>query len=404
MRPADPGVCLLQGHIQTYAWGRRGQRSRVARYAAAQGIIPEQQMSDALPYAELWLGTHPSGEASVITEGHGRIPLSSYLPAGALPFLLKVLSVDRALSIQAHPDNELAKILNARHPHLYRDANHKPEMCVCLGPEPFEALFGFRPVEQIVDALKSIPEFRLACGSFAAEFCESPAAPDALRKLFESFMHNNLESLEQAKRLRKRLESADKLDADSALALRLSNQYPNDAGVFAAFLLNHVRLEPGEAIFVGPNEPHAYLQGDCVEIMATSDNVVRAGLTEKHKDIETLCSMLVYASKDPVEVIRRDAQNRFPAPVDEFQLECIDMEPKRETQTMVLEPSISYSILLVVDGEVTVFRNGTSHNYILSSGMACLVAPGIQIHLQSGGSGCVVFRASVPAARDANGL
>ena len=78
------------------------------------------------------------------------------------------------------------------------------------------------------------------------------------------------------------------------LALRLEKQYPADVGVIAAFFLNHVKLAPGEALFLGPNEPHAYLSGECVECMATSDNVVRAGLTPKHRDVQTLCSMLTY--------------------------------------------------------------------------------------------------------------
>lgn len=78
------------------------------------------------------------------------------------------------------------------------------------------------------------------------------------------------------------------------LVLRLEMQYPSDVGVIAAFFLNLVKLNPGEALFLGANEPHAYLSGECVECMATSDNVVRAGLTPKHRDVQTLCSMLTY--------------------------------------------------------------------------------------------------------------
>lgn len=78
------------------------------------------------------------------------------------------------------------------------------------------------------------------------------------------------------------------------LVLLLEKQYPADVGVLAAFFLNHVKLNPGEALFLGANEPHAYLSGECIECMATSDNVVRAGLTPKHRDVQTLCSMLTY--------------------------------------------------------------------------------------------------------------
>lgn len=78
------------------------------------------------------------------------------------------------------------------------------------------------------------------------------------------------------------------------LILRLEKQYPSDIGVLAAFLLNHVKLSPGEALYLGANEPHAYIYGECIECMATSDNVVRAGLTPKERDVQTLCSMLTY--------------------------------------------------------------------------------------------------------------
>lgn len=78
------------------------------------------------------------------------------------------------------------------------------------------------------------------------------------------------------------------------LVLRLEKEYPGDVGVIASFLLNYVKLNSGEALYLGANEPHAYIHGECVECMATSDNVVRAGLTPKKLDVPTLCSMLTY--------------------------------------------------------------------------------------------------------------
>lgn len=91
-----------------------------------------------------------------------------------------------------------------------------------------------------------------------------------------------------------RLSSAAELAFHEELVVRLSEQYPNDPGAFAPLLLNCIKLQPGEAFFMGPDEPHAYLSGDILECMACSDNVVRAGLTPKFKDIDTLCSMLTY--------------------------------------------------------------------------------------------------------------
>ena len=84
------------------------------------------------------------------------------------------------------------------------------------------------------------------------------------------------------------------LTAKEALVLQLEKQYPDDVGVIAAFFLNYVKLTPGEALHLGANEPHAYISGECIECMATSDNVIRAGLTPKFRDVQTLCAMLTY--------------------------------------------------------------------------------------------------------------
>lgn len=86
------------------------------------------------------------------------------------------------------------------------------------------------------------------------------------------------------------------------LVLRLEKQYPADIGVISAFFFNYVKLNPGEALYLGADEPHAYVSGECIECMATSDNVVRAGLTPKHRDVQTLCSMLTY--KQVMNVLR----------------------------------------------------------------------------------------------------
>ncbi len=125
-----------------------------------------------------------------------------------------------------------------------------------------------------------------------------------MRQLFHAFMHRaaaDVNPLIDALVQRLNRSPASGLEPDDAsiaslqeLILRLHSDYPNDRGVLCPLLLNYVKLSAGEAFFMGPNEPHAYLSGDCVECMALSDNVVRAGLTPKFQDVETLCSMLHY--------------------------------------------------------------------------------------------------------------
>lgn len=147
------------------------------------------------------------------------------------------------------------------------------------------------------------------------------------------------------------------LTAD-AVALRLSSQFPNDVGIFAPYLLNLLRLAPGEAVFLGANEPHAYLSGDCVEVMACSDNVVRAGLTPKFKDVDTLCSMLTYACGAPT-VNRGDALDactrEYRVPVPEFVLQRTELSATARASDgphgYELPPAASAAIIVVVDGE-----------------------------------------------------
>jgi mannose-6-phosphate isomerase len=156
---------------QKYAWGKVGKDSLVGQLAERE---PEN-----IPYAELWMGTHPSGPAKV-----GDISLSDYLKSSKedrlgipnyhseLPFLLKVLSVQTALSIQAHPDITLAKQLNKNDPINYKDANHKPELCIALGR--FEAFCGFQKMEEISDHLSKYNILRDLVGeSIATSFQSS---------------------------------------------------------------------------------------------------------------------------------------------------------------------------------------------------------------------------------------
>ena len=179
-------VYRLQPAVKQYAWGLRGGDSRVARYGLETGAL--KTIDQSAPYAEIWLGTHPSGP-SLLDDG---TELSKMVKGGNLPWLLKVLSAGKALSIQAHPDNSLAEKLHKDKPDLYKDANHKPEMAIAL--TPFEAMCGFRRLSEIAVHLRKHPEFA-ACISTEAQLAVFTAGPRdskaqklALHKVFESFM------------------------------------------------------------------------------------------------------------------------------------------------------------------------------------------------------------------------
>ena len=294
--------------VQCYAWGKIGSQSQVASYAPK--ACQEFQLDEEVTYAELWMGVHPSGPASLVRE---KQLLSEHIAKtpevlGAkvrekfgdqLPFLFKVLSVNKALSIQAHPNKRHAEELHAERPNIYKDPNHKPEIAIAL--TNFEGLCGFRPLEEIQGFFKTIPELATVCdpcdGLIAAT---QDNYEESLRNCFESLMLCSKETLQQQlQSLKTRITSENKSDSVSELFLRLHDQYPGDVGCFVIFFLNHLKLSPGEAMFLGPNVPHAYLSGDCVEVMANSDNVVRAGLTPKLIDTPTLVSMLDYCCTQP---------------------------------------------------------------------------------------------------------
>lgn len=277
---------------------------------------------------QLWMGTHPSNPSKdletkrtlldLVEDNQSLISQDVAQKFGnKLPFLFKVLSVGKALSIQAHPDKKLAEQLHKRDPKNYPDDNHKPEMTIAV--TDFDGLCGFRPLGEIAHFLKTIPQFRELCGKEAKEFEEAVKGQEqskdeetqasnkkALQAVFASLMSSKEEDITKAcESLVKSAESEGDNFAGgglpstdgktlASLVKRLNGQFPNDIGSFVFFFLNYVTLSPGEAMFLKADDIHAYLSGDIIECMAASDNVVRAGFTPKFRDVDTLVDMLTY--------------------------------------------------------------------------------------------------------------
>jgi len=238
-----------------------------------------------------------------------------------LPFLFKVLSIGAPLSIQAHPNAALARILHARDPINYPDSNHKPEIGVALGP--VELLAGLRSSAELADVFTAQPELRTLLASAPTAREASPErvfralyeSPDAAYVAAMSALAHRLESVEPAQRSKPEryfLESFAEYGAA-------------DRGLGCFFALNFVTLEPGDAVSIGSDYPHAYLSGDIVECMANSDNVIRAGLTRKFQDRTTLLDTLDYGTTKPTILYADDhcvAPGRFRyAPAQEFFIE-----------------------------------------------------------------------------------
>ncbi|KAI9664386.1 MAG: Mannose-6-phosphate isomerase [Alyxoria varia] len=333
----------LQCGCNSYEWGKQGSTSVAASLASATGF----EIDNSKPYAELWMGTHPSLPSKDLETQRTLLDLVEDNQAlmsseinrkyrDKLPFLFKILSISKALSIQAHPNKKLAEKLHAKDPQHYPDDNHKPEMTIALNP--FIGLCGFRPLSEISHFLSHVEPLRMLVGESTVEAFlttvrghEHTTSPTqitenkrALQTAFSALMRtattssNALQSatetlIERAKTSPASFASGgDDNDTTSASSLgipgpdlarfiqTLHDQFPGDVGLFVVFFLNIVHLEPGEAMFLKADDIHAYLSGDIVECMAASDNVVRAGFTPKFKDVDTLTEMLTY-SYAPIE-------------------------------------------------------------------------------------------------------
>lgn len=344
---------LLRGAIRGYAWG---SRSMIARMQGRP--VP----SDG-PEAELWLGAHPG--ATCLVEHNGSATSLGELVAAEplrwlgeevfgrfgprLPFLLKVLAAETPLSLQAHPDAEQARLGHAAQTgdghRNYVDPHHKPELLVAVSP--FEALCGFR--DPLVSAA--------VLDAFGLSVLDPVVAalrtgPDGLREAVRYLLtwpEHDRAALVDA------VVAADVPEAfapQSELVRYLACHFPGDPGVVVALLLNHVILQPGEAIWMPAGNLHAYLRGCGVEIMAASDNVLRGGLTRKHVDVPELLRVLRYETlADPVlaPVEVADGVVTWPVPVNDFALHrvCLDDRVRMARLTMP-----GPRVVLCIEGEV----------------------------------------------------
>ncbi|WWC86801.1 mannose-6-phosphate isomerase, class I [Kwoniella dendrophila CBS 6074] len=342
------GLTRLIVHPNDYPWGKVGNDSLAGRLTK-NACEPEFEFKPDQPYAELWMGTHPTNPAYLYSDKEKL--LSKYLESnpdllgssdtkfgspftgkkgsgtedqtkGHVPFLFKVLTCKQALPLQIHPNKDLAKLLHEQDPEKYPDVNHKPEIAVCLGSS-FLGFASFRPYEQIKSFLNSIPEIKSLNSEIQnnIQTFTKESTGDNLRSLWESFLQ--LSDNEQfVKDFCKRVIEqgsqeafkdfkgegfSDKEKENLLKAVKSSNEnYPGDGGLFSTlFFLNLVELKKGEGMYVGADGPHAWLEGEIVELMAISDNVLNVGFTpDEDKDDPSLVGKTVTCqSKTPKELI-----------------------------------------------------------------------------------------------------
>jgi mannose-6-phosphate isomerase len=378
---------LLQPVIRPYAWGsRRGIAELQGRPVPASG-----------PEAELWMGAHPSapsGAAGTTLDVYiagdpdrelGACCVARFGPR--LPFLLKVLSAEQALSIQLHPSRAQAqagfRAENARRPRRpdqqrglppgdparnYVDDWPKPELLCAL--TPFEVLAGLRPPPDAAALLRALAMPSLA--PLAAEL-ESATSSQALAHALATVLRwPDREELVPAvvAACATLAASGGPYAAACAAAVREAGHHPGDLGVVAMLLMRHEVLAPGQAVFMPAGGLHAYLRGTGIEVLANSDNVIRAGLTGKHIDVPELLKLLDPAVTVPVLSPRpiADRITSFDTPAPEFVLYVADLADQAVTL-----PGAGPRIVLCTAGTAAL-RSESGELVKLPPGESCFVS------------------------------
>jgi mannose-6-phosphate isomerase len=394
----------LRNTIRPYAWGSP------TAIPALLGVEPTGE-----PQAELWMGAHP-GAPSHVDRGAGPVSLADAIAAdpvgelgepaarafgGRLPFLMKLLAADAPLSLQVHPDlaqaqagfaDEEGRGVPVDAPHRnYRDANHKPELICAL--TPFDGLCGFAPPAATADAFEDLGVDELKP---YADLLRAQPESDALREVLTAVLTTDREAMADtvtrtAHAARARTaEGPGRFSASYAAVAHMERHFPGDPGVIAGLLLNPVRLQPGEALFLSAGVPHAYLDGLGVEIMATSDNVLRCGLTPKHIDVPELLRVVRFEPTEPgvLPPVAQGGEEAYLAPVDDFRLSRLWPRPGSAPREL---GGLAPQILLCTSGRVRL-RTADGGELTLDRGQSAYARAGERVTVTGDGT---LFRATV---------
>ncbi|KQN85064.1 mannose-6-phosphate isomerase, class I [Arthrobacter sp. Leaf69] len=376
----------LENVLRPYAWGST---------TAIAGLLGRPASGG--PEAELWIGAHPdspsvalsqsgsAGAHAAVADHGGRRPLDTLIAEDPehhlgresvaefgprLPFLLKVLAADSPLSLQVHPTldqardgfarEEAAGVDRAAAERNYKDDHHKPEMILAL--TPFEALCGFRP------AVEARAVFQLLAADFDLAGLELPplvplllqdlAQPEehtALRSAFERLINGGEDIADATSAIVAALVSGAPTapyQAELSTVVTLNERYPGDPGVLISLLLNRISLAPGEAVYLPAGNVHAYLHGLGIEVMASSDNVLRGGLTPKFVDVPELLRTVSFDAVGVPMILPETTmlgQEVFRPPFREFQLQRVELEPGADPVPLAQEGP---AVIIVVSGAV----------------------------------------------------
>lgn len=384
---------LLNGKVQHYAWG-------------GYEYIPQllhRENPDHRPYAEYWLGAHDKASSTISIDGKKDAALNELIARkperflgketadrfGRLPFLFKVLDVKDMLSIQVHPNKEEAEKGFAREnaagipldsPNRnYKDDNHKPEMMAALSE--FYLLHGFRSESSLKEILNNVPELRSLYSYFDKKGYEAlyTHVMNMPRLRVNEMLTPLLNRVFPLYKKGKLAKTHPDFWASRAIDSGMTTKENPDKGIFSIYFLNIVRLHPGEGIFQAAGIPHAYLEGQNIELMANSDNVLRGGLTPKHVDVEELIKHTRFEGILP-QILQGKGVNKYevkyPSPVRDFTLTKIEINTGDIIDNHVNGPEI----ILVISGKAILLS--TDHTTLVQ-GNSILMLPGEDYKLKA---------------------
>src|SRR5215210_7320790 len=384
----------LQTSVRHYPWG-------------SHTVIPEllgQPCPADRPCAELWVGAHPDAP-SVLSDGR---PLDKAIEeqpesllgpevherfGDRLPFLMKVLAAEQPLSLQAHPTSEQAQagfdaeeaagVPRTDPTRTFKDPFHKPELLLAL--TTFEALCGFRPVEESLHCLAKlqVPQLKPTIAALARGGLRA-----AIPQLLALSGKRRTELVEAVAEAASRFVAAHDPEFINTYrwAASLAQTYPGDPGVVISLMCNHLKLAPGEAVFLPAGNLHAYLSGAGIEVMASSDNVLRGGLTRKHVDLAALLEVLDFTDgRVPIlHPVPGPGGLRYPVPVEDFDLTRCQLDGQSGTLT-----TAGPQVLLCTEG--TAVLGSADGELVLEKGASAFVPAGIPV---SARGPAVLYRAT----------
>ncbi len=402
----ENSVFRLFGKIQHYPWGG------YSFILALLGLQPEP----GTPYAEYWMGAHEKMPSEIVQSDGTTRPLDIVIKEqpemvlgrrvaqqyGRLPYLFKILDVREMLSIQVHPakaeaetgfaqENEMGIPLDSPKRN-YKDDNHKPELQLALSD--FWLLYAFRPEDQIHEVLNEVPEFHSLLPLFAHH---------GYRELYKHLMEMPLDRVVSIlnpleKRILQQYEAGalEKSSPDywAAKAIKDRREDTYDRGIFSIYLFNLIKLEPGTAIFQDAGIPHAALEGQAIEIMANSDNVIRGGLTPKHVDVPQLLKLTTFRGITP-EIIEGKTESNlheffYRSPSRDFCLSKIEMKKG----DLYENTSYSTEIMLIFSGETML--STFDRDVVVKKGESILIPAEKNYQFQAVSDDVLIFKASIP--------